>query len=267
MPTISYKNTDIEFQVKGKGKYVVLLHGYIESLNVWDTLADNLEKDYTVVSIDLPGHGNSGIIAPVHTMELMADSVKSVLDYLNIEKATIIGHSMGGYVALQFLEMFPEKVSGLCLFHSTPFADDETRKKLREEIVSKIEAGEKVKLAKEHVEKTFAKQNLDKYTQMVGFFKLIGVNTSNEGTIAALRGMKERKDFSAIFSGTDKKVLWILGKYDNFIPIEVSEKLELPPNGLLEVLKDSGHQGLIEEEQRSVEIIRQFLNDINQQIA
>ncbi|MCD8185339.1 MAG: alpha/beta hydrolase, partial [Rikenellaceae bacterium] len=77
-------------------KVVVLLHGYLESLEIWDEWAGKLGKaGYRVISLDLPGHGISEVIGPVHTMEFLAEIVELLLDKLQIPKAVLIGHSMG----------------------------------------------------------------------------------------------------------------------------------------------------------------------------
>lgn len=259
MKQIKFREKKIEYLVKGDGKVIVLLHGYIESLNVWDEFANELSKSYKVIAIDLPGHGNSEVIEVSHSMELMAEVVYSVLVAENIEKCTLIGHSMGGYVTMQFLEMYPEKLEAACLFHSTPFADDDDRKKIRDQIIDAIKAGKRILLAKEHVEKTFALQNLSKYAKEIGFLKVIAVNTSNEGTIAALDGMKNRKNHTATFSNSVIPILWILGAKDNFIPVDVKEKVLLPEKSKVVVLQNSGHQGFIEEFDLSVSIIKSFV--------
>ena len=82
---------------------VVLLHGYLESLDVWDEFTALLAPSLRVVALDLPGHGVSEIKGEIHTMEFLADTVHAALDTLGIERAILVGHSMGGYVALEFL--------------------------------------------------------------------------------------------------------------------------------------------------------------------
>lgn len=260
MPGIKFQGKNIEYKTEGKGKEVVLLHGYIESLNVWDDFAEKLSENYKVIRIDLPGHGNSDNFGTENSMEIMADSVNAVLKDLKISNCTMIGHSMGGYVTLQFLEKYPEKIDKFCLFHSTPFADNEKKKKERTQIINMIEKGKKVILAKEHVKKTFAEENLKKYVEKIGFLKVIAVNTKNEGTIAALKGMKKRKDFSELFTQTDKPVLWILGKKDDFIPLKVKEKIKLPQKTKIVILENTAHQGFIEEFDKSLIIIKEFIN-------
>ena len=99
---------------------VVLLHGYLESLLVWDDFIPLLYKQVRVVTLDLPGHGISVVTGECHTMEFLADTVAEGLKALGIERCTLVGHSMGGYVALAFCERHPEMLDGLVLLSSTP---------------------------------------------------------------------------------------------------------------------------------------------------
>jgi pimeloyl-ACP methyl ester carboxylesterase len=107
MEQIIYKNTAVSYSDIGKGSTVVLLHGFLENKTMWKDLVPNLSKKNRVLSIDLLGHGETESLGYVHSMEENAEIVKAVLSHLKIRKAVIIGHSMGGYVALAFAEMFP----------------------------------------------------------------------------------------------------------------------------------------------------------------
>ena len=106
----------------------MLLHGFLETSKIWEPFINQLSLRRQVICIDLPGHGKTGIFGDVHTMELMADVVNAVLTELNISRATILGHSMGGYVSLAFAEKYPEKISGIVLLNSTPEADSEEKR-------------------------------------------------------------------------------------------------------------------------------------------
>ena len=119
----SFRGGEINYSDSGKGNTIVLLHGYLESSEVWNGFETRLAEFFRVVSIDLPGHGLSSVYGEVHTMEFMATAVKEIVDSLNIKKVFLTGHSLGGYVALAFLELYPDNLSGYCLFHSQPFAD------------------------------------------------------------------------------------------------------------------------------------------------
>ena len=112
---LEYKNSNINYTVEGEGNTIVLLHGFLESIVMWNEIATELSKTNQVVCIDLLGHGETDCFGYVHTMEDMADAVVAVLKYLKVKKAKFIGHSMGGYVSLALAEKHPELFSGLCL--------------------------------------------------------------------------------------------------------------------------------------------------------
>jgi pimeloyl-ACP methyl ester carboxylesterase len=142
--------------------------------------------------------------------------------------------------------------------HSTPLADSEERKRVRDEMIKQIKVGLKVKLSKEHVQKTFSEHNLDKMVKKVGFMKIVAMNTSNEGIISALEGMKLRPDYREVLAKAKIPVLIILGKHDKFISLDVLEQIQLPKESEVLILENSGHQGYIEEKDKVLEKIREF---------
>ncbi len=258
LKSIVYRSTTIRFEDKGQGNPIVLLHGFMESLDIWDEFSDELANDFRVISIDLPGHGKSGVIEQVHSMELMADVVREVIEYLRLDKVVLVGHSMGGYVALEFLNSYPSFLAGLVLLHSTPLPDTQERKEQRDKMIEEIKLGKKIKIAKEHVQRTFANDNLAKFVQKIGFLKIIAINTSNDGIIAALEGMKERPDYREVLKNTNIPFLYILGKKDNFIAADVVENIELPEGSEVLILDESGHQGYIEERDKVLVKLKEF---------
>lgn len=258
--TIDYKNSTIRFKDEGKGTVVVLLHGYLESLEIWNEFSTELAEYCRVVSIDLPGHGKSGVIEKVHTMELLAQTVKSVMDYLNAGKYFLIGHSLGGYVTIAFLELFPECLSGLSLFHSHPLADSYEAIENRKREIKMVKNGKKDLIYTVNIPKAFATDNLEKFSEQVNYAKEIAMDIPEEGIIAVLNGMIDRPDRSDILTRTSLPFLWILGKRDNYIPYKVIvKKIELPKQGKLITLKNSGHMGFMEEKKKSLEAILGFL--------
>ncbi|MDZ7613245.1 MAG: alpha/beta fold hydrolase [Flavobacteriaceae bacterium] len=135
MPVITYKNTPVYFEVKGEGRAVVLLHGFLENRSMWKDIAAELCKRYKVVSIDLFGHGGTGNLGYIHTMEAQAHMVKQVLDTLNLRRYVLVGHSMGGYISLALAEEYPDNIKGLCLLNSTAMEDTDEKKMNRDRAI------------------------------------------------------------------------------------------------------------------------------------
>jgi pimeloyl-ACP methyl ester carboxylesterase len=257
----SYKGRQIFYSVLGKGTPVVLLHGYLESSEIWDLFAEKLAADCKVISIDLPGHGLSEVFGSVHSMEFMATVIKELLDSLNIQKVFLCGHSLGGYVALAFLELFPDYLSGYCLFHSHPFADspEAIEKRLRE--IAIVKAGKKDLMYPDNVTRMFAPSNLRNFQDALQRSKDIASKLPGEGIIAVLNGMIERPSRLKFMEEGKVPCLWILGIMDNYIPCgPIQERVKLPSNAKVVVLKNSGHIGFIEEEDLCVRIINDFMS-------
>ena len=140
---IKFQGAEIHYSIAGEGETTVLLHGFLESSEIWEDFLPEFSKYGRIISIDLPGHGKSGVISEVHSMELMAEAVYTVLQATGVKKGNFIGHSMGGYVALAFLEQYPEIVQDLLLLNSTPQADSEEKKEIRDRSVELVQRNKK----------------------------------------------------------------------------------------------------------------------------
>jgi pimeloyl-ACP methyl ester carboxylesterase len=258
-----YKERRINYTLSGHGKAIVLLHGYLESSEVWNSFAEKLSAEFCVISVDLPGHGLSDVYGPVHSMELMASVIKELLDSLEINKAFICGHSLGGYVALAFLELFPERLSGYSLIHSHPFADspEAIEKRLRE--IAIVKAGKKDLMYPDNVTRMFAPSNLEKFKVALQKSKDIASKLPGEGIIAVLNGMIERPSRLSLMEEGKVPCLWILGLMDNYIPCEaIQAKVKLPSNAKVTALINSGHLGFVEEEEIALKVITDFVKNI-----
>ena len=261
--TVEYHDTFIRYADLGKGEPVVLLHGYLESLEIWDGFADELSADYRVICVDLPGHGRSGVYSSIDSMAIMADAVKQVLDFLGIGRAVIIGHSMGGYAALAFEDFYPEVTIGFGLFHSHALADPEDKKADRDREIALVKAGKKQQLINVNIPNAFATDNHEKFAEQIEWARQIALATPDQGIILALEGMKARPDRRDVLKISTDPLLVIAGKKDNYIPFEVYEQhFSLAPETDVVILENSGHMGFIEEKEKTLEGVRRFLKKI-----
>ncbi|MCX6301099.1 MAG: alpha/beta hydrolase [Bacteroidia bacterium] len=256
-----YKSGRIHYTDQGSGHIIVLVHGYLETSEVWKNFASKLSRQYRIITIDLPGHGRSDIQGETQPMELMAEAIKELLGSLNIEKVFLTGHSLGGYITLAFAELYPEMLSGYCLFHSHPLADTIEALEKREREITLIKAGKKDLMYPENIAKMYAAVNLNKFKDALKRSKEIASSISGEGIIAVLRGMMARPSRLAVMEEGKVPCLWILGKMDNYVNCELAKsKVRLPKNAELVVLENSGHLGFIEEEEQSLYILAEFVN-------
>ncbi len=253
---VSYKDEGIENE-----KVIVLIHGFLETSETWSDFSKELAKNHRVISLDLPGHGNSSIYSPPYSMCKNADSIIDILEHEKIEKAFIVGHSMGGYVAMAFAQNYPEKMSGFCLFHSTPFADNDVKIKSRNEAIRRIENGEKDDICKTHSKAVFAEDNLNLFKNEIKRGEQIAKEISKKSAIASVLTMKSRLDRTEVLEKIKVPFLYILGKKDKFIPYEIYKTMCLPENCNVSILENSGHMGFIEEKEKSLKIINDFIKN------
>jgi len=261
MSDMMFKGKKINYRIQGEGKPVFLVHGYLETLGIWDDFADKLAEEFQVILMDVPGHGKSEVVEDTHHMELHAQAAKQLLDENHIESCTMIGHSMGGYIALAFAELYPETLDGFALFHSHPFADSEQVKQNRQKAIEKIQAGKKEEIIRNHLPKTFADDNVNRFMEKIDGAIEVGLEIPENGIVANLKGMMTRPDRSSLVKQTNKPFLLIAGKKDNFMDFNtIVPKVDLPESGRLETLEHSGHMGFVEEKDRSLQAIRAFVN-------
>ena len=257
--TATYKNEKVTFSDSGKGKVVVLLHGFLGSHKIWERTISNLSKSYRVIAIDLPGHGNTECLGYAHSMDLMAKCVKAVLDSLRLKKYIIIGHSMGGYVGLAFADMFPDHLKGLCLYHSTAYADSDEKKKDRLRAIQAVKANRGI-YTKSTVKNLFASKNLKYLKDEVSFALSIAKQTGKKGIIAALHGMRDRPRRDIIRGLVNYPIMMVIGELDNVLPYDqLLEQSQLIKNKTILYLEHDGHFGFLESPELSNKAIRKFL--------
>lgn len=254
--SILYKNATISYTDVGKGNTIVLLHGFLENATMWNDFLAILSKRNRVIAIDLLGHGKSDCLGYVHTMELFAETIEVVLKSLRIRKVSIIGHSLGGYVALAFAEKHPEKVRSLCLLNSTSNADDESRKEIRSRAIEMAQRNYKP-LVSMSIANLFQPENVKLFSKEIDELKKQALQIPVQGYIAAQEGMKIRKSRTPILKEYDFKKLFIIGKHD---PVLNAENLieEAKETKSEYVLFDGGHMSWIENKEELMELLEEF---------
>ncbi|KMJ59648.1 hypothetical protein AB685_01885 [Bacillus sp. LL01] len=248
------------YEDRGVGQTVVLLHGFCGSHGYWKYVMEELSQYYRVIAIDLRGHGQSTVSEDSFSIDDMADDLKLLLDKLEIERSSIIGHSLGGYVALSFAERYEQYIEGLGLVHSTTFPDSEEGKKGREKAIEKIQSNGINGFIDELAKKLFSPKNFEPFKGEVEFTKSIGFSTKKNGAIGALEAMKNRADKTEFLSEFTKPLLLVAGKEDQIIPPEKTFVTE--GDHVTQVLLDeSGHMGMLEEPQVIIDTLNRFLSD------
>jgi pimeloyl-ACP methyl ester carboxylesterase len=257
--SIDFGGIRVSYTVTGRGKTIVLLHGYLEAGEVWDPLAKELADSYRIIYPDLPGHGQSGILGETHTMEWLAAAIREVIIDAGSDKVLMAGHSLGGYVTLAFLELYPDLLSGYILFHSHPHADSLEAIGRRNREIDVVRAGKKNIMYPGNISMMFAEKNLRSMAAEVERSKKIASRNPGAGIIALLNGMIARPSRQYILENGTIPLLWILGRHDlYFSPEKAMRDVGLPFNAEVVILEKSGHMGFIEEKEKSALLIRSF---------
>jgi pimeloyl-ACP methyl ester carboxylesterase len=257
--TLTFKKTKISFSTCGKGSAIVFLHGFLENSTMWNSVSKELSKRNRVICIDLLGHGNTECFGYIHSMELMAEAVEAVLKHLRIRKSIIVGHSMGGYVALAFAEKNPNKVKGLCLMNSTSLADDDERKTLRTRANKLVQKNFK-NMVQMSFTNLFSEQSRITFKDEMKVALQEALQTPAQGYIACQEGMRIRPNREHILQNLSYKKLLIIGKKDPVLDYKIS--LEEAKNNHLEtVVFDDGHMSHIENKSELIEVLKGFVKN------
>jgi len=260
MPGILYKNLNVHYSDQGTGNCIVLIHGFLEDLSMWDRVVDSLKKTHRVICIDLLGHGKTENLGYIHRMENQADIVKFLLDKLELVKCTLIGHSMGGYVALAFADLYPDRVSALCLMNSTAMPDSTEKKKNRDRGVAAVKQNHRtfIRIA---IPLLFSEENRSIFTEEINDLTAKALSMSQQGIIAALKGMKIRKDLTYLLEQNKFPILMIIGKKDP--ALDYQNLLRQAKKGAVQkIMFEDGHMSHIENELPLISALEKFTASI-----
>jgi len=246
----------LNFRVEGEGPAIVFLHGFLESLTMWDylPLKEIIGKK---IFIDLPGHGkselNSTIDAP--SLQFFADEVLTVLNHLQIDCFSVVGHSMGGYVALILKQQLPgcEKV---VLLNSNFWADSEQKKKDRVRMADIAFKAKRV-LINESIPNLFG--NPADFKEEIDKLKLEAMEMSPEAIAYASLAMRERTDYTNEVNSNLINYFIIHGENDRLIQLEdITSKTK--DHSQLYLIPNAGHMAHIESTNDVSEILNRILN-------
>jgi pimeloyl-ACP methyl ester carboxylesterase len=245
MPFFDYKNIKVQYTSQGLGSVFVLLHGFLESSTMWKNSIPILAKKHRVISIDLLGHGLSENLSYVHTMEEQAEMVKAILDKLRLRKYTIIGHSMGGYVALALANKYVKNIKHLVLMNSTALPDSTARLANRDRAIKMIKQNKEtfIKMA---IPNLFSEESRSLYKAEINTLKTEANQITTQGIIAAIEGMKIRKNHSNLLKHSNFPITFIAGKKDTVLNYETLVE-QTKDTKTQFIALDNGHMSHIED--------------------
>lgn len=251
MQKVDVNGIQLAYDRRGTGTPLVLLHGYPLDHHLWDEVAPLLEDSFDLILPDLRGFGESSTTDSFYAIEDFASDIAGLLDELGIQKAAIVGHSMGGYVALAFARLFPQRVSGLGLVSSQAAADPPERKDARYKSAAEVAD----KGIGSVVEAMAPKFTADKKLQ--AFARRSMERQQPAAYIGALKAMAERVDSAPLLSSFEFPVVIIHGDADQLIPIDRAREVKaaLPEARLVEI-SGAGHMPMMEDAQKTAQALK-----------
>ena len=255
--SLTFKNANISFSDQGTGTAVVLIHGFLENTTMWKNVVPEISKRNRVVTIELLGHGKTDCIGYMHTMELFAETIAAVLKELKIRKCILVGHSLGGYIALAFAEKHPQKVKGLCLMNATSNEDTAERKALRLR-ANKMIANNFRNMVRMSFANLFGPKSKTIFKEEMELAILEALQTPMQGYIAAQEGMQLRANRNHVLTDNSFKKLLIIGKKDPVLDFETSLDEAEKTNSAF-VVFENGHMPHIENKLALNDALKEFI--------
>lgn len=245
--------SSIHHRELGNGHPLVLIHGFCETHEIWEGVANELAKDFKVYMPDLPGFGKSPLPKTPFSIEDIGGLMLHWLKDLKVEKAVVVGHSLGGYVALAMAVKDQNRIVGLGLFHSTAAADSDEKRANRNKTAEFVKANGVASFVEVFVPGLFYQKDNQYLNQVMD----IAMRTPQDTLVAytyAMRNRPSREDWLKTFGN---KFLIVAGEFDSIIPLSLlRDQAASIAKAEFELLENTGHMGMYEAPVKSVQTIK-----------
>jgi len=248
---------------------LVLLHGYLETMYVFNEFVSEMKKDYRIIVLDLPGHGLTdsaplaeGAKESVNSVEFDVPLICGVMDKCGVSKAFLVGHSMGGYIAYECLKDSPERFLGVISISAHPFPDHEDMISSREREIKVIRAGKLTLLAEASIPKMYYDENLYDCDEKIRETVELCETHNPEGIIASIRGIASRGDLTDVFDNPSRPLMLIYGDHDDYLPVPKAEEMAEKYKRVKFVkVEGASHNSFIEKPTVVQDLIRSFTKE------
>ncbi|WP_420147755.1 alpha/beta fold hydrolase [Spirosoma sp.] len=238
--------------MKPNNNSVVLVHGHGVDASIWNGIYADLSLEANVLKPDFSRLNNHT------TIEAYAEELYGHLQSAQIDKVILVGHSMGGYIALAFADQHPEMIQGLVLYHSTATADDEARKEARRQAIEELQKNGTAPFIRKQMPKMVAPAYPAEKTQaLIDRFEQLPA----DALVAGLKAMAARPDRTHVLRNAQFPILLVLGQEDQVIPYEKVAKLaELSSQVSVAPVNEAGHLSMVEQPDVAISILRSFVD-------
>lgn len=241
------------YEKKGKGPAVVLLHGLPSNHTIWEALTNSLAEGFSFILPDFPGAGGSQEAIDGFQLTDVAKEIGTILDKEGIKEAVIAGHSMGGYTAIAFARLFPERTKAVSFIHSSASADTEDKRKMRQKSIKLIEKGQSQKriFVKMLMKSLFAPEFVQNQPEIVQKAIENGNKISAKSLVDFYKALMNREDNISLLSSAPFPFQWIFGTED--IATNLEDTLPLTLKARINdvcVYPSCGHMSMLENPER-----------------
>ena len=256
---IDFKGANCYYKVHGKGKTIMLVHGFIEEGSMWDGIINNLKKSYRVIVPDLPGFGKSALAVNQLSMDWYAECLHEILKAEKTKQLILLGHSMGGYVTLNFAEKYGRMLAGFGLINSHCFEDTPQKKENRLKGIEFIKEHGTRFFIRELYNNIFHESFKKKNRKLIDALIIKAQQYSPETVICANAAMMNRKDKSDVLKNAKVPMLFINGKDDESAPVTYTLKqASYPANTDFHLFSQCKHMCVFERKPETIKIITDF---------
>lgn len=222
---------------------VLLIHGFLGSMEQWKYIEQDLLTTHSLLKIDLPGHGKTLEFKEDYTLEKLSLKIDQILIIEKIEKIHVVGHSMGGYLGCAFAKARPEKTRSLTLINSIASNDTEQRKQIRDRSIQLIEKHQAAYVSMA-IGNLFTVEERKLYETRISLMKQQADQISIRSIIQALKCMRDRSDYLPLLKEVDFPITYLCGQQDEIVPVELVEKERVHLRANTRII-DNGHMSLL----------------------
>lgn len=251
MEKVNVNGIQLAYERRGQGTPLVLVHGFPLDHHLWDEVVPLLQDTFDIILPDLRGFGGSSTVDSPYGMDDYASDIAGLLDRLEIQKVAIAGHSMGGYAALAFARLYPQRLNGLALLSSQALADPPERKEGRYKSAADVAANGIGGVVEAMAPKFTPEERLQAYARESM------QRQQPAAYIGALRAMAERMDSTPRLSTLTIPVVIVHGDADALIPIDRAREVKAAvPQAHLVEIPGAGHMPMMEAKEKTAEALK-----------
>jgi 3-oxoadipate enol-lactonase len=262
---VSVNNIDIDCRDEGEGLPVIFIHAFPLNQTMWDEQVAATSVTCRAITLDLRGFGRSGFGSSSHSIEEMASDVRGLMKRLGIERAVLVGLSMGGYVSLAFYRNYPGSVEALVLADTRAGADPQEARERRFKSAEKAEREGSAAIADDMTPLLLGRSSQATRPDLIAKTREMIEGNSPAGIAAAQRAMAARRDSTDLLGTINIPVLVIVGSEDSLTPPVEAEAMNRAIRGSrLEVIQRAGHLSNLEQPRLFNNALKQFIHPLEQ---